>query len=103
MRRCLSAFLFAVPVGFLLMAYTHLAVKVFAQTPPQTPQQALVVTLKQLGACQSQLGPLTGLQADVIAGTYLDWPTVKQQVEAANPTLVLDVKTHLVTPKGTQP
>lgn len=83
-----------------ILALTWGPAYLFGQSQPaQTPQQALAITLKQLGACQSQLGPLTGLQADVVAGVYVDWPTVKQVLEAANPTMQLDLKTHKVTSK----
>ena len=71
-----------------------------SQQPPSI-QAALTQALRQLSACQSQLGPLIGIQADMVAGTYTDWPTVKADLERTNPTLEFDLKTHLVSTKPT--
>lgn len=72
-----------------------------AQTaPPKVDvQAALAQSLRELGACQSRLGPLTSLQAEIVDGKYMDLQTVKRMIEAANPTLVFDLDTKLVTPK----
>jgi hypothetical protein len=68
------------------------------QTQP-TMQEGLAAAVRQLGACQSELGAMRTMQADLIAGKYMDIATVKTMIEAANPKIVFDVTTHKIAPK----
>lgn len=92
-RRFLIVFLVAFLIGFVIGT----AIRLSAQAP--TAQQSIAQTLRDLAACQAQLAPGTRLQAELVAGNLVDWPTVKKSIEAANPAQVLDLSTKKLSPK----
>lgn len=80
-----------------------IAVRLSAQEARPTQDQRATVAglMRQLASCEFQLGSATNVTADVVEGKlYVDWATVKHEIETANPEMVFDLATRKLT---TQP
>jgi len=70
-----------------------------AQQSAAVLRQAFTAAENKLGDCEEAIGPMRKLRTAVVNGELVDWGTVKQLIDAANPGKLFDVQTKVLKGK----